>query len=177
MTIITFDNSWIQRIWALVKSAGPKSYLVTIFKLITVKVKWIKLQMHSLIFFKKVLRKEINFKPRTFKSFIICSSCQPMPAYQVYPFWPAYCPCIRFLSAKLMLCHRSGGSETCSRTSSSMKNFIGQAMVAWDSTYKNCKTSIPQLKNWCNKNSKKATRKSMDCFTIRAYFLFSKPFR
>ena len=49
-----------------------KNYFAIIFKLIIAKSKQIKLQMHCLIFFKKVMIRKKKFSLRTLKFFIIC---------------------------------------------------------------------------------------------------------
>lgn len=61
-TIIIFISSWIERVWAFVKSSGPGSsfslFFDIIFKLTIVKIKQIQLQIHCLVLHRKNLKKK-----------------------------------------------------------------------------------------------------------------------
>ena len=176
-TAITFDNLWIQRVWAFARSAGLKSFLATIFGSIIVKKKQTELQMLYLVFFSEMIKKKPIFELKTLKSFIVCSPHWQTHQFQVLAqcFWPSR-PSIRFSSVKSMLCYSSGVSGVPSKPSLPTNNLIKPILVVWGSGYQSCRRPTTRPKNWGNKKPT-VIKKSMRFFTIRAYRLYPKPFK
>ena len=79
--ITTSAGSWIQRVWAADKSAGPKKFLVTTSKLTIVRAKLMELLTPCLHTFSKVQRKKRPSELRTSKSCPACSLCWPTLAF------------------------------------------------------------------------------------------------
>ena len=82
-TITTSLGSWIQRVLAPDKSAGPKNFLVTTSKSIIVRARLTELLMPYLNTFNKVQRRKIPFAPGMSKPCTACNPCLP----EYLAFW------------------------------------------------------------------------------------------
>ena len=132
--------------------------------------------MLHLVFFSKMIKKNPTFKPKTLKSFIVCSFHWQMRQFQVSTprFWASR-PSIRYSSAKPMLCHSSGVFGVPSKPSLPMSNLTKPVLVVWGSGCKSCRWPTARPKNWNNKRPT-IMKKLMKFFTIRAYRLYPKRF-
>ena len=124
-----------------------------------------------------MIKKKPTFKLKTLKSFIFCSPHWQTRQFQVSTprFW-FYCPSTRTLSAEHTLCHSSGISEIPFEPSLPMSKLIKWVLVVWGLGYKSCIRLTVRSKNW-GKKKPMAIKKSMRFFTIRAYYLYPKPFK
>ena len=69
---LTSNNSWIQRVWALVRSGGPKSSSNIISELIIDKARLMELQTLYFASLGEASIKKKSFESKTVKFFIVC---------------------------------------------------------------------------------------------------------
>ena len=123
------------------------------------------------------MKKKSIFKLKTFKSFIICSLHWHTRQFQVSTLhFRAFCPSIKSLSTQPMLCHSSSVCGIPSKPSSPMSEIIKPILLIWSLSCKSCRKPTAKPKNWDNKRPT-TIKKSIRFFTIRAYRLYSKPFK
>ena len=90
-------------------------------------------------------------------------------------FWASH-PSNRSSSAEPMLCHSSGVSRVPSKPILPMSDLTKPVLVVWGSGCKSYRRPTLRPKNWGNKKPT-IIKKLMRFFTIRAYCLYSKPFK
>lgn len=126
--------------------------------------------------FSKIIKKNLIFKLRILKSFIICSFYLQIPQYQVYLFCFSSFS-IRFFFCGLTFSHSSASFGANSVYNLPIKVYTRSILEVCGLGFKNYRKLTAKLKNINNKAYQMAIKKTTTFFTTKIYFLCPSLFK
>ena len=151
-----FVGLWSWRIWALVRSGGPKSFFVIISKSIIDKTRPIKLQILFFASSRGVKPKKMSYKLIILGFFINCSLYWLMPASWASVSLQIFSHSTKSQSTKCMFCLSYNSSGICYELNWPTKGLIKSALVLWVWNSQSYRDSTPRLKKLKSPSCKEA---------------------